>query len=245
MTQQQKVALVTGASRGIGRAIAERLGADGAAVVVNYRSRRAAAEQVVAAIEASGGRAVAARADVTDPKQLLALFDTAEECYGGLDVLVSNAGVCHLSPFAESSDEAYDLHFDTNTRPTFIALREGARRVRDGGRIVVISTGNTAGHRPGSALYAASKAAGDAMARVLAQELGPRAITVNCVLPGLTAGTSAEEDMTDALVHQVLSRTPLGRLGEPEDIADIVGFLTSDQARWITGQQIAAGGGRF
>lgn len=241
----EKVALVTGGSRGIGRAIAERLGADGISVVVNYHSDAAAAEQVVAKIESGGGHALAVRADVTDPRQLRGLFDAAEESFGGLDILVNNVGVSRFTPIAETTDEAYDLHFDTNTRPTFVALREAANRLRDGGRIVVVSTGITLSHRPTSGVYAASKAACNALTLVLAKELGHRGITVNGVLPGLTVNTGAEEDMTEEVTRQVLALTPLGRLGQPEDIADVVGFLVSDQARWITGQLVSAGGGRF
>lgn len=240
---EHKVALVTGGSRGIGRAIAQRLAATGVSVVVNYRAQQEAANQVVATIEERGGRAVAVRADVTDPARLRALFDSAEQAYDGLDILVNNVGVGRFGPLAQATDQDYELHFATNTRATFMALREAANRLRDGGRIINVSTGITRTHRFGAALYAASKAAGEELALGLAQEVGPRGITVNSVLPGLTRDTGAPQ--TEALVNEYVSQTPLGRVGEPDDIADLVTFLASDQARWITGQTIGAGGGRF
>jgi 3-oxoacyl-[acyl-carrier protein] reductase len=243
MEETMPVALITGSSRGIGRAIAQRLGADGTDVVVNYRSDRAAADEVVAAIEAKGGRAVAAQADVADPDQLRGLFDTAEKQYGGLDILVGNVGTARFSTLADASDEDFDLIFATNTRATFVALREAAHRLRDGGRIVVISSGVAVTARAGSGVYAASKVAGDALVRAASKELGPRGITVNSVLPGATrtdALASGGADLTP-----VVSQTPLGRIAEPEDIADIVAFLASDEARWITGQTLHAGGGLF
>ncbi|WP_062982337.1 glucose 1-dehydrogenase [Nocardia anaemiae] len=239
------VALVTGSSRGIGRAIAERLGADGAAVVVNYHSDRSAADQVVATIEASGGQAVAAQADVADPAQLSGLFDAAEQHFGGLDILVNNVGTATFSPIAEATDDEFDLMFTTNTKATFIALRAAANRLRDGGRIVVVSSGVTATHRPGSGIYAATKAASEALARVLAKELGPRGITVNNVLPGAVRTEALAAARSPALTEQIIDQTPLGRIGEPDDIADIVAFLASPDARWITGQSLHAGGGLF
>lgn len=240
-----KTAIVTGSSRGIGRAVAERLGADGANVIVNYRSDSEAAAKVVAAIEAAGGQAVAVQADVVDPEQLRGLFDAAEKYYAGVDILVNNVGTARFSAIAEATDEDFDLIFSTNARATFVALREAALRLRDGGRVVVISSGTAAIDRPNSGVYSASKAAGDRLVKTVAQELGPRAITVNSVLPGATrtdalmAGISAEH------IEAVARQTPLGRIGEPDDIADIVAFLASDAGRWITGQAIHAGGGMF
>ncbi|EFL10885.1 LOW QUALITY PROTEIN: short-chain dehydrogenase/reductase SDR, partial [Streptomyces sp. AA4] len=174
MQTEASVALVTGSSRGIGRAIAERLGADGLSVAVNYRSDQASAEAVVAKIRADGGQAVALRADVTDDTELRGLFDRTEKEFGGLDVVVANVGIARFVPLAEASDEVFDLIFNTNLRPTFVALREAARRVRDGGRIVVVSSGVVQTARPGTAIYGAAKAAGDQFVRVLAKELGPR-----------------------------------------------------------------------
>ena len=239
------VAIVTGSSRGIGRAIAERLGGDGASVVVNYHSSQAAADEVVAKIEAAGGQAVAARADVSDPAQLRGLFKLAEERFGGLDILVHNVGTARFAPIGQAPDEDYDLIFDTNTRSTFVALREAANRLSDGGRVVVVSSGVTVTNRPGSGLYAASKAAGEALVRVLAKELGPRGVTVNAVLPGAVVTEATAAFRTEDAVKEVISLTPLGRIAEPRDIADVVAFLTSDDARWITGQTVHAGGGLF
>ncbi|QIZ36110.1 SDR family oxidoreductase [Saccharopolyspora sp. ASAGF58] len=240
-----KVALVTGSSRGIGRAIAERLGADGMSVVVNYRADRAAADEVVAKIEASSGRATAVQADVTDPAQLRDLFDAAQRHFGGLDVLVNNVGTARFSPVAEASDEDFDVLFDTNARATFTALREAANRLRDGGRIVVISSGVTAANRPGTGLYGAAKAAGDQLVRVLAKELGPRRITVNSVRPGATRTDALAELQPESVLEQMAAQTPLGRIAEPADIADIAAFLASEDSRWVTGQMIHAGGGTF
>ena len=240
-----KVAIVTGSSRGIGRAIAERLGANRVNVIVNYRSDRDAAEQVVATIEKSGGRAVAVRADVTDADELRDLFEAAERHYGGLDIVVSNVGIARFGPLAEFTDEDYELIFTTNTRATFWTLREAANRVRDNGRIVVISSVAAAMHGPNSAVYGASKAAGDALVRALAKELGPRGTTVNSVLPGAIRTDALIELRPAGVIEAIAARTPLGRIGEPDDIAEIVAFLTSDAARWVTGQALHAGGGMF
>ncbi|WP_225846751.1 SDR family oxidoreductase [Streptomyces sp. HPF1205] len=242
---QDKVALVTGSSRGIGRAIAERLGADGVSVVVTYRTDADAAAKVVAKIEANGGRAVAAAADVTDPQAVPGLFDVAQESFGGLDILVNNVGVGRFAPLAMATDEDFDLHFATNTRATFVAMREAARRLREGGRIINISSGIVTSNRPTAGLYTASKAAIDSLTRTMAKEIGARHVTVNSVLPGVTAGTEEGDNVPAELKQQLMFQTPLGRMGEPEDIADIVAFLASDQARWITGQTVHAGGGMF
>lgn len=242
---QDKVALVTGSSRGIGRAIAERLGADGVSVVVTYRTDADAAAKAVAKIEANGGRAVAAAADVTDPQAVRGLFDVAQENFGGLDILVNNVGVGRFAPLAMATDEDFDLHFATNTRATFVAMREAARRLREGGRIINISSGIVTSNRPTAGLYTASKAAIDSLTRTMAKEIGARHVTVNSVLPGVTAGTEEGDNVPAELKQQLMFQTPLGRMGEPEDIADIVAFLASDQARWITGQTLHAGGGMF
>jgi 3-oxoacyl-[acyl-carrier protein] reductase len=240
-----KVAIVTGSSRGIGRAVAERLGANGASVIVNYRSDADAAKQVVATIEESGGRAVGVRADVTDADELRDLFDAAERHYGGLDIVVANVGIARFGPLTEFTDEDYELIFNTNTRATFRTLREAANRVRDNGRIVVISSVVAAMHGPNSAVYGASKAAGDALVRALAKELGPRGITANSVLPGAVRTDALIELRPAGVIEGIAARTPLGRIGEPDDIAEIVAFLASDAARWVTGQALHAGGGMF
>ncbi|GAB2796308.1 SDR family oxidoreductase [Amycolatopsis magusensis] len=235
------VAIVTGSSRGIGRAIAERLAADGARVVVNYRTDGDAAAEVVRTIEDRGGQAMAIQADVTDLPQLRRLFDAA----GEVDIFVSNVGVARFGPLAEVTDEQYDFLFDTNTRSTFYALREAARRVRDHGRIVVISSAVVVTNRPGTALYAATKAAGDQLVKVAAKELGARGITVNSVLPGAVRTDALVADGPPGVIEKSIARTPLNRIAEPSDIADIVGFLASHDGRWITGQTLHAGGGQF
>jgi 3-oxoacyl-[acyl-carrier protein] reductase len=236
-----RVAVVTGSSRGIGRATALRLAADGAAVVVNSRGGSAAATDVVGAIEARGGRAAFQPADAADPAGLTSLFDAAERHFGGIDVLVLNAAGFVRGPLAEAADDDYRRTFGLNARATFVALREAGRRMRDGGRIVVVSLAATRLSPPGEALYAASKAAGEHLVHGFAREVGPRGITVNTVLPGPTDtdGFAAAGAPAEALV----ARTPLGRLGRPEDIADVIGFLASDAARWITGRGIVVDGG--
>ncbi|WP_020670415.1 SDR family oxidoreductase [Amycolatopsis nigrescens] len=236
-----RVAVITGSSRGIGRATALRLAAGGAVVIVNYRTEEALAKSVVAAIEAEGGRATAVRADAADPAQLRMLLSAAEQHYGGLDVLVHNAAGFVRGPLATATDDDYGHAFSMNAQATFVALREAGRCMRDGGRIVFISSAATRLGPPGEALYAASKAAGEQLVRTFAAEVGARGITVNSVLPGPTNtdGFAA----ASAPVDELIARTPLGRLGEPEDIADVVGFLASDAARWVTGQSITVDGG--
>ena len=258
MTLQGKVALVTGASRGIGRAIAERLGQDGASVVVNYYANRpgadenALANEVVQAIEQKGGAAVVAEGNVADAVQLRSLFDVAEQQFGGLDILVLNAAAWRWGSIADLTSEDFDLIFNTNARGTFIAMQEAAKRVRDGGRVVAISAGLSVMPRPDTAIYGASKAAINHFVQVFAHEIGHRQITVNSVMPGATNTDAMREPISnvssgDTIVtfESEIALTPLGRLGEPEDIAEIVAFLASDQARWVTGQLIGAGGGMF
>jgi 3-oxoacyl-[acyl-carrier protein] reductase len=237
--------IVTGSSRGIGRAIAERLGSDGANVVVNYQSQAAAAAAVVSTIERAGGKATALRADVAVPAEVRRLFDAAEQLYGAPHVVVHCVGITRFAALAEATDEDYDQVFDTNTRSTFATLREAANRTPDNGRIVVISSGAAVSTRPHSGIYAASKAAGDQLVRVLAQELAPRGITVNSVLPGPTRTEAVAATLSPERAAPIVAQIPLGRLGEPADIADVVAFLVSDNSRWITGQTIHAGGGMF
>jgi 3-oxoacyl-[acyl-carrier protein] reductase len=211
---------------------------------------QARADEVVQTISKSGGAAVAAEADVADAEQLRGLFDIAEQRFGGLDILVINAATWRFGPIAAVTDEDFDAVFTTNTRSTFIAMHEAANRMHDGGRLVAVSAGLALMPRPGTAIYGASKAAINHLVRVLANELGPRHITVNSVLPG-AVNTDALKEYPDKenpdsdFIAGEIAATPLGRLGEPSDIADIVAFLVSDEGRWITGQNIGAGGGMF
>ena len=241
--QTSKVAIVTGASRGIGAAIAERLGRDGFTVVVNYAGGAAAAEAVAAKIEAAGGRAVTAQADVADPAAVKAMFDKVEAAFGGVDVLVNNAGVMTLSPLAETEDEAFDRQVAINLKGTFNPLREAARRLREGGRIVNFSSSVVGLLQPGYGVYAATKAAVEAMTSVLAKELGGRNITVNAVAPGPTATALFLDGKPAEVVDRLAKLAPLERLGQPEDIAGAVAFLAGPDGAWINGQTLRANGG--
>ncbi|MFB4300582.1 SDR family NAD(P)-dependent oxidoreductase [Actinomadura sp. NTSP31] len=241
MRVEDRVAVVTGGSRGIGRAISERLAAAGMRVVIGSRDQEVAA-RAVAQIKDAGGRATAVQADITRPQAVRELFDAAESQYGRVDVWVNNAATATAVPLARATDDDFDQYLHANVRATFVALREAAQHIRDHGRIILISSALTAAPLPGMALLAASKAAGDQLARTLAWEVGSRSVTVNSVLPGLTR-TDVIATVPPQVIDDAKARTPLGRLGEPADIADIVAFLASDAGRWITGQTINAAGG--
>jgi 3-oxoacyl-[acyl-carrier protein] reductase len=234
-----KVALVTGASRGIGRAIALRLARDGAAIAATYTANEHKAHETVRAIEQEGGTALALRADVSQVSDVRRLFDEVEQRLGALDIVVANAGVRLRRPLAETTDAEFEMVMAVNVRGTFLCLREAARRVRDGGRVITISTNLTTAPMAGQAVYAASKAAVEQLTAVLARELGTRGVTVNGVAPGPTE-TDMLPDDARSIVPQL---TALRRLGQPADIADVVAFLASDDARWITGQTILVTGG--
>jgi 3-oxoacyl-[acyl-carrier protein] reductase len=234
-----KTALVTGGSRGIGRAVNQRLAADGAVVVINYARNEQLAQKVVNAIAMTGGKAIAIQADLSKPAGIRRLFSESEKAIGGLDIVVANAGVHIEKPLIENTEADYDYIFDINTKGVFFTLQEAARRVRDGGRIIVVSTGGTKMHFPNMSLYLGSKGAIEQFARSLSVELGPRNVTVNLLSPGFTA--------TDMLPEQYreygASLSPFKRVGVPEDVADVATFLASGAARWVTGQNLQAGGG--
>lgn len=239
----RKVALVTGASRGIGAAVAERLARDGLAVIVNYAGRDEEARAVVARIEAAGGEAITVKADVSDTAAVIRLFDAAEAVFGGIDVLVSNAGVMSLSPIADSSDELFDRMVSINLRGTFNALREAARRLRDGGRIVNFSTSVIGARLETYGVYAATKAAVEALTAILSRELRGRSISVNAIAPGPTATALFLDGKSPELVERLSKMNPLERLGTPEDIAGVVSFLAGPDGAWINGQVLRANGG--
>jgi 3-oxoacyl-[acyl-carrier protein] reductase len=234
-----KRALVTGGSRGIGRAIAERLASEGAAVIINYARNKQSAQAAVDTITGSGGKAVAVQADVAKPAEIRRLFSEAEKALGRPDIVVANAGVHIEKSLVDSTEEDYDYVFDINTKGVFFILQEAARRVHDGGRIIVVSTGGTNMNFAKMSLYLGSKGAIEQFARSLSRELGTRNVTVNVLSPGFTD--------TDMLPEQYreygASLSPFNRVGTPEDVADVATFLASDGARWVTGQNVQAGGG--
>ncbi|QMU70477.1 SDR family oxidoreductase [Streptacidiphilus sp. P02-A3a] len=241
-TPASRVAVVTGGSGGIGRVVAERLAADGLAVVVSYAGNPASAQEAVGAIEAAGGTAVAVRADVADQAEVAALFDLAQERFGGVDVVVHAAGVMRLAPLAELDLADFDQMHRINVRGTFVVGQQAARRVRPGGAIVNFSSSVTKIALPGYTAYAATKGAVDAMTLVLARELRGRDITVNAVAPGPTSTPLFLEGKPQAVVEQLAKAAPLERLGAPDDIAEVVSFLAGP-ARWINGQVLYANGG--
>ncbi len=243
MADTQRSAIVTGSSKGIGAAVAERLARDGFAVAVNYANGAEAARALATRIIAAGGRAIAVQADVSDPAGVAALFDHATEAFGGVDVLVNNAGIMKLKPLAESDDALFDRHVAINLKGTFNGLREAARRLRDGGRIVSFSSSVVGLYQPTYAVYAATKAGVEAMSRILAKELGKRGITVNVVAPGPVATELFLGDKSEDQVAQVTRMIPLGRLGEPEDVARVVAFLVGPDGGWVNGQVLRANGG--
>ena len=241
MSNERKTALVTGSSRGIGRAIAERLAADGVEVVINYARNSKQAREVVNGIIDRGGKAVAIQADVSNPAEIRRLFDEAEKFNGRPDIVVANAGVFLRKPLAESTEEDYDNVFNTNTKGVFFTLREAARRVNEGGRIVAVSTGGTKMAFADASLYLGSKGAIEQFVRSLSRELGPRFITVNILSPGFTETDMLPEDGGFRGLGASLS--PFNRLGTAQEVAEVAAFLASDAARWVTGQNLQAGGG--
>jgi 3-oxoacyl-[acyl-carrier protein] reductase len=237
-----KVALVTGASRGIGRAIAERLAQAGASVVVNYASSAGEAKKVVAEIEAKGGKAFAIQADVGRVSEIVRLFDQAIAHFGKLDILVNNAGIAFIKTVSDTTEEDFDHIFAINVKGTFFACQQAATRLAEGGRIINLSTSITARLLPAYGAYAATKGAVEQLTRSLSKEMGARGITVNAVSPGPTETELFLDGRTPEQIDFFAKQSAFGRLGKPADIADVVAFLASDESRWISGQNIRANG---
>jgi 3-oxoacyl-[acyl-carrier protein] reductase len=238
-----KVAVVTGGSRGIGAGIAERLAADGFAVVINYAGSAADAEALAGKIEKAGGRAITAQADVSDPVAVARMFEMVETAFGGVDVLVNNAGIMRLAAIADADDALFDSQIAINLKGTFNTLREAARRLRNGGRIVNLSSSQAGLLSPTYGIYAATTAAVEALTHVMAKELRGRNITVNAVAPGPTATKLFLDGKTEQLIDHLAKLAPLERLGQPRDVAAAVSFLAGPDGGWINGQILRANGG--
>jgi 3-oxoacyl-[acyl-carrier protein] reductase len=238
-----QVAIVTGASRGIGAAVAWRLAKDGFAVAINYVSSSTEADVLVAELKAGGASAIAVKADVSKADEVRAMFETTERQLGKVDVLVNNAGVLKTVSLADTNDALYDRTFDINVRGTFNTLREAAARLNDGGRIVNFSSTTLALNMPGYAVYNATKAAVEAFTHVFAKELRGRNITVNAVAPGPIATSLFLDGKTEEQIQTFAKMPPLQRLGQPDDIASVVSFLAGPDAGWVNGQILRANGG--
>ena len=245
IAQPVQVAIVTGASRGIGAAIARRLALDGYAVVVNYAGRAAEAQAVVQAIESGGGQAIAVQADVADPAAVGSLFDSAVQAFGRIDVLVNNAGIMPsaMPHLADTDDATFDRLLAVNIKGTFNTLREAATRLAHGGRIVNFSTSVIGLALPGYAIYAATKSAVETMTNIMAKELRGKGITINAIAPGPTATSLFLDGKTPEMIDRLSKMAPLERLGTPDDIASAVAFLVSPAAGWVNGQTLRANGG--
>jgi 3-oxoacyl-[acyl-carrier protein] reductase len=240
-----KVAVVTGASKGIGAAIAKALAAQGASVVVNYASSKAGADAVVAAISAAGGKAVAIGGDVSSAADAQGIVDAAIETYGRLDILVNNSGVYDLLPIEEVTEAHFHKHFNVNVLGLLLVTQAAVKHLGEGSSIVNVSSVVSRITPPGSVVYTATKGAVDSITSVLAKEFGPRRIRVNSVNPGMveTEGTHTAGFVGSDFETWAVSTTPLGRIGQPEDIADVAVFLASDDSRWMTGETLIASGG--
>lgn len=238
-----KVAIVTGASRGIGAAIAERLARDGFAVVINYSGSQAEAEALAHKIEAAGGSALSAKADVSDSAAVRRMFDAAEAAFGGIDVLVNNAGIMTLSSIADADDAAFDRMIAINLKGTFNGLREAAKRLRNGGRVINFSTSVVGTKLENYGIYAATKAAVETLTAILAKEMRGRNITVNAVAPGPTATDLFLNGKSPELIERLAKMPPLERLAQPSEIASVVSFLAGPDGGWVNGQVLRANGG--
>ncbi|SCW67437.1 3-oxoacyl-[acyl-carrier protein] reductase [Rhizobium mongolense subsp. loessense] len=242
-SNDNKVALVTGASRSIGAAIAERLAKDGFTVVINYSGNAAPAEELAQKIEQAGARALTAKADVSDPEAVRRMFDAAQAAFGGIDVLVNNAGIMMLSSIADADDANFDRQVSVNLKGTFNTLREAGKRLRNGGRIINLSTSVVGVKLETYGVYAATKAAVEVLTAIMSKEMRGRNITVNAVAPGPTATDLFLNGKSDELVARMAKMNPLERLGRPEDIAAAVSFLAGPDGSWINGQVLRANGG--
>ncbi len=240
-----KVAVVTGASKGIGAAIATALAAEGASVVVNYASSQEAADAVVSRITAAGGKAIAVRGDVSSKADAEAIVDAAVTKFGRLDVLVNNSGVYNFAPLEEISEADFNRHFNVNVLGLLLTTQAAAKHLGEGGSVINIGSLVTRITPPGSAVYTATKGAVDAITGVLSLELGPRKIRVNSINPGMveTEGTHAAGFIGSDFHGHAVAQTPLGRIGQPDDIASVAVFLASDDSRWLTGELLKAAGG--
>jgi 3-oxoacyl-[acyl-carrier protein] reductase len=238
-----KVAIVTGASRGIGAAVAERLAGDGFTVVINYSVNAGHAEALVREIEAKGGRALAAKADVSDAGAMRGLFDATERAFGGVDVLVNNAGIMKLAKIVDSDDALFDQQVAINLKGSFNGMREASRRLRDGGRIVNLSTSVVGTKLETYSIYAATKSAVETMTAILAKELRGRNITVNAIAPGPVETELFLDGKSPELVERMAKMNPMERIGTPDDIASVVSFLVGPDGGWVNGQVLRANGG--
>jgi len=238
-----KVAIVTGASRGIGAAVVERLAADGFTVVINYSASAKPAEALLREIEGKGGRALAVKADVADAGAVRGMFDAAEAAFGGIDVLVNNAGIMKLAKIADSDDALFDQQIAVNLKGSFNAMREAGKRLRDGGRIVNFSTSVVGTKLETYGVYAATKSAIETMTGILSKEMRGRNITVNALAPGPTSTELFLDGKSPELVERMAKMIPLERLGTPEDIASVVAFLVGPDGGWVNGQVLRANGG--
>lgn len=243
MSLNGKVAMVTGASRGIGRQVAIQLAKAGAKVVVNYSSSREKADEVVKTIEQFGGQAAAIRADVSKVAEVEALFSETLERFGRVDILINNAGVMANVTISDVTEEIFDRHFALNVKGTYFACQQAMKHMAPGGTIITFSTSISGAMLPTYSLYAATKGAVEQLTRQLAKEFGPKDITINCIAPGQVATELFLNGKSPELVDSYRRMNAFGRLGEPEDIANAVELFVSDQARWITGQTIRVNGG--
>lgn len=238
-----KVAIVTGASRGIGKQIAEDLAANGAKVVVNYASSAASAEETVSGIRERGGEAVAVKADVSQLPGIAELFRQTIDEYGKVDILINNAGVMTTKPLLQFTEEDFDRHIELNVKGTFFAIQQAAAHMQENGVIINFSTSIIGAMVPTYSLYAGTKAAVEQFTRHLARELGPKGIRINAVAPGPVNTELFRAGKTEEQIQTVGSGNAFGRIGEPDDISKVVLFLCSDESRWITGQTIRVNGG--